>query len=106
MIESGTTGLECQIQVILPYLTKSYSSTQGEINEKTIPVCTIKLFPTAIHHTLQWAKELFADYFYLQPKFVLDFIYNPSEFINKKLNDENKNDVYNSLVKFEVISGL
>jgi ubiquitin-activating enzyme E1 len=104
LIESGTSGLECQVQVILPYLTKSYSSTEGEINEKTIPVCTIKLFPTAIHHTLQWAKELFAEYFNLQPKLMLEYLDNPSEFINTKLNDDNKKDVYNSLVKYKISS--
>ena len=104
LIESGTSGLECQVQVILPYLTKSYSSTQGEINEKTIPVCTIKLFPTAVHHTLQWAKELFNEYFNLQPKLILEYLDNPWEFINAKLNDDNKNDVYNSLVKYKISS--
>ena len=100
LIESGTSGLECQVQVILPYLTKSYSSTQGEVNEKVIPMCTVKLFPTSIHHTLQWAKELFADYFTLQPKIVLNYMKDPNGFI-ERINDTNKSDalsVYETLV--------
>jgi ubiquitin-activating enzyme E1 len=81
-------------------LTKSYSTTQGQVNEISIPVCTLKLFPTAIHHTLQWAKELFGDYFTLQPKLVIDYLKSPNEFI-QKLNETNKSEaqsVYNALI--------
>ena len=66
LIESGTSGAECQVQVIIPFLTKSYKTNRADI-QKTIPVCSIKLFPTSIHHTIQWAKELFAEYFTLKP---------------------------------------
>jgi ubiquitin-activating enzyme E1 len=35
---------------------------------------------------------------------MLEYLDNPSEFINTKLNDDNKKDVYNSLVKYKISS--
>ena len=40
------------LQVVLPRLTESYSSSQDP-PEKSIPICTLKNFPNAIEHTLQ-----------------------------------------------------
>ena len=52
LLESGTLGTKGNIQVVLPYLTESYSSSQDP-PEKSIPICTLKNFPNAIEHTLQ-----------------------------------------------------
>lgn len=45
-------------QVVIPHLTESYSSSQDP-PEKSIPICTLKNFPNAIEHTLQWARDTF-----------------------------------------------
>jgi len=58
LLESGTLGTKGNIQVVLPHMTESYSSSQDP-PEKSIPVCTVKNFPNAIEHTLQWAREDF-----------------------------------------------
>jgi ubiquitin-activating enzyme E1 len=45
----GTKG---NMQVVVPFLTESYSSSQNP-PEKSIPICSLKIFPNAIEHTLQ-----------------------------------------------------
>ncbi|CCF48756.1 hypothetical protein NDA11_005592 [Ustilago hordei] len=65
LLESGTLGTKANTQVVVPHLTESYSSSQDP-PEKSIPVCTLKNFPNAIEHTIQWAREQF-DEFFLKP---------------------------------------
>jgi len=52
LLESGTNGMDCHFQPIIPDLTESYNSRPMP-SEKQIPVCTLKYFPTTIHHTIQ-----------------------------------------------------
>ncbi|GAK67598.1 ubiquitin activating enzyme [Moesziomyces antarcticus] len=65
LLESGTLGTKANTQVVVPHLTESYSSSQDP-PEKSIPVCTLKNFPNAIEHTIQWAREQF-DELFLKP---------------------------------------
>ncbi|XP_043227198.1 ubiquitin-like modifier-activating enzyme 1 isoform X2 [Amphibalanus amphitrite] len=58
LLESGTLGTKGNVQVVLPHLTESYSSSQDP-QEKSIPICTLKNFPNAIEHTIQWARDMF-----------------------------------------------
>uniref|UniRef100_T1IJL7 E1 ubiquitin-activating enzyme n=1 Tax=Strigamia maritima TaxID=126957 RepID=T1IJL7_STRMM len=62
LIESGTLGTKGNVQVVIPFLTESYSSSQDP-PEKSIPICTLKNFPFAIEHTLQWARDVFEGVF-------------------------------------------
>lgn len=62
LLESGTLGTKANTQVVVPFLTESYSSSQDP-PEKSIPVCTLKNFPNQIEHTIQWAREQFDDFF-------------------------------------------
>ncbi|XP_021237426.1 ubiquitin-activating enzyme E1 Y-like, partial [Numida meleagris] len=52
LLESGTLGTKGNVQVVVPFLSESYSSSQDP-PEKAIPICTLKNFPNAIEHTLQ-----------------------------------------------------
>ncbi|XP_042213364.1 ubiquitin-like modifier-activating enzyme 1 isoform X1 [Homarus americanus] len=58
LLESGTLGTKGNVQVVVPHLTESYGSSQDP-PEKSIPICTLKNFPNAIEHTLQWARDMF-----------------------------------------------
>ncbi|KAL3853736.1 hypothetical protein ACJMK2_017251 [Sinanodonta woodiana] len=58
LLESGTLGTKANVQVVIPHMTESYSSSQDP-PEKSIPICTLKNFPNAIEHTLQWARDTF-----------------------------------------------
>lgn len=74
LLESGTLGTMGNIQVVVPYLSESYSSSQDP-PERSIPICTLKNFPNAIEHTLQWARDMFEGIFTQNPQ-------NASQYIN------------------------
>jgi ubiquitin-activating enzyme E1 len=57
LLESGTLGTKGNTQVIVPYLTESYASSQDP-PEKETPSCTIKNFPNAINHTIEVCNSL------------------------------------------------
>ncbi|KAI1294860.1 Ubiquitin-like modifier-activating enzyme 1 [Halotydeus destructor] len=62
LLESGTLGTKGNVQVVVPHLTESYGSSHDP-PEKSIPICTLKNFPNAIEHTLQWARDEFEGLF-------------------------------------------
>ncbi|XP_039706393.1 ubiquitin-like modifier-activating enzyme 1 [Pteropus medius] len=75
LLESGTWGTKGNVQVVIPFLTESYSSSQDP-PEKLIPICTLKNFPNAVEHTLQWARDEFEGLFK-----------QPAENVNQYLTD-------------------
>jgi len=76
LLESGTLGTKGNVQVVLPDITESYSSSQDP-PEKSIPICTLKNFPNAIEHTLQWARDSFEGLFTQVPETVNQYINDP-----------------------------
>eukprot|EP00286_Rhodomonas_abbreviata_P025957 CAMPEP_0181313380 /NCGR_PEP_ID=MMETSP1101-20121128/14216_1 /TAXON_ID=46948 /ORGANISM="Rhodomonas abbreviata, Strain Caron Lab Isolate" /LENGTH=774 /DNA_ID=CAMNT_0023420327 /DNA_START=120 /DNA_END=2440 /DNA_ORIENTATION=+ len=62
LLESGTQGTKGNVQVVVPHLTESYGSSRDP-PEKSIPICTLKNFPNAIEHTIQWARDEFEGVF-------------------------------------------
>jgi len=83
LLESGTLGTKGNVQVVIPHITESYSSSQDP-PEKSIPVCTLKNFPNAIEHTLQWAREEFQREFHDEAETVSQYITDP-KFIERTL---------------------
>jgi ubiquitin-activating enzyme E1 len=63
LLECGTLGTKGNTQVVVPFLTESYSSSQDP-PEKSILISTLKSFPISIEHTLQWARDSFDDLFH------------------------------------------
>lgn len=45
-------------QVIKPRQTQAYSDSQDP-PEEAIPMCTLRNFPHAIEHCIEWARDLF-----------------------------------------------
>jgi|Transcript_30594 ubiquitin-activating enzyme E1 len=62
LMESGTLGTKGNVQVVAPFKTESYGSSRDP-PEKSIPICTLKNFPNAIEHTIQWARDSFEGLF-------------------------------------------
>lgn len=83
LLESGTLGTMGNTQVVIPYLTESYSSSQDP-PEKTIPICTLKNFPNAIEHTLQWARDNFEGIFKQAAENAAQYVSDPT-FIERVL---------------------
>lgn len=58
LVDAGTSGTKGNVQVIIPFYSESYGSSRDP-PEKSIPLCTIKNFPHAIEHTIEWALSEF-----------------------------------------------
>lgn len=56
LIESGTTGFNGQVQVIIRGKTECYDCNTKEI-PKSFPVCTIRSTPSQPIHCIVWAKS-------------------------------------------------
>lgn len=76
LLESGTLGTKGNTQVVLPFITESYSSSQDP-PEKSFPMCTLKSFPNRIEHTIAWARDLFQTYFVGPPESVNMYLSQP-----------------------------
>ncbi|XP_063064036.1 ubiquitin-like modifier-activating enzyme 1 [Engraulis encrasicolus] len=76
LLESGTLGTKGNVQVVIPFVTESYSSSQDP-PEKSIPICTLKNFPNAIEHTLQWARDEFEGLFKQPAENALQYLTDP-----------------------------
>jgi ubiquitin-activating enzyme E1 len=83
LLESGTLGTKANTQVVVPFLTESYSSSQDP-PEKSIPSCTVKNFPNAIEHTIQWAREAF-DALFVNPLQTVNLYLSQPNFIETTL---------------------
>ncbi len=65
----------------MPFLTEAYSSSQDP-PEKSIPLCTLKSFPNAIEHTLQWARDMFEGLFSNSARTTLNYLKSPDDFFS------------------------
>lgn len=75
LFDSGTTGLQGSVQVILPNITETYEANKNNQHEN-IPLCTIKSFPYKVEHNIQWAKEIFEDEFYNNINLLIKYKHN------------------------------
>ncbi|XP_055504306.1 ubiquitin-like modifier-activating enzyme 1 [Leucoraja erinacea] len=97
LLESGTLGTKANVQVIIPHMTESYGTVQDP-TQTSIPICTLKNFPNAIEHTLQWAREEFEGLFK-----------QPAENVNKYLEGSSFIDQTMTLQEgqiLEILEGL
>jgi len=53
MVESGTLGTKGHVQVVVPFLTESYSSQSDPLANEEIPFCTLRLFPYEAFHCIE-----------------------------------------------------
>lgn len=77
LLESGTLGTKGNTQVIVPHLTESYSSSQDP-PEKETPSCTVKNFPNAIQHTIEWSRQEFDNLFVKPAQSVNSYLSEPN----------------------------
>eukprot|EP01132_Coremiostelium_polycephalum_P008603 gene8603-10590_t len=77
LLESGTLGTKGNTQVVVPFLTESYSSSRDP-PEKSIPMCTLHNFPNAIEHTIQWARDIFEGMYKNNADNVNAYLTNPN----------------------------
>jgi len=105
LFESGTLGTKGNTQVVLPDITESYSSSQDP-PEKSIPICTLKNFPNALEHCIQWARDLFEGLFKNPSENVNAYLNNPKQFLdevskqNGKVKQKKKKKIFFSFFFF------
>ena len=97
LFESGTLGTKCSTQPVIPFLTESYASTYDP-PEKGIPVCTLKNFPNAIEHTIQWARDAFEKFFVNEPNDINGYLHDGNFMANLNNDPGNKPNVFARLV--------
>ena len=81
LLESGTLGSQGNVQVVVPHVTESYGSSRDP-PEKTVPFCTLKNFPNAIEHTIQWSRDIFEGMYTNVPRDVNCYI-NDATFLQQ-----------------------
>ncbi|KAF9764851.1 Ubiquitin-activating enzyme E1 1 [Nosema granulosis] len=77
LVDAGTSGTKGNVQVVVPYYTEPYGASRDP-PEKSIPLCTIKNFPHAIEHTIEWAMSEFRFRFHDQILSIRDYLEDPS----------------------------
>lgn len=85
MLESGTLGTKGNTQIVVPHKTENYGASRDP-PEKSIPICTLKNFPNAIEHTLQWARDWFEGEFFQAPSDANQYLAG-GDFV-KQLNEQ------------------
>lgn len=55
-----------------------------------IPLCTLKLFPYQIEHTIQWARDHFEGIFVEDPRETSKYYENPTEYLEKTVKEFHK----------------
>lgn len=76
LLESGTLGTKGNTQVVVPHLTESYASSQDP-PEKETPSCTVKNFPNAIQHCIEWSRTEFDNLFVKPAQSVNSYLSEP-----------------------------
>lgn len=59
LLESGTLGTKCNVQVVVPHTTASYADGPKDQADDAIPMCTLRNFPSLIEHCIEWARLVF-----------------------------------------------
>lgn len=91
LVDAGTLGSKGNVQVVVPGQSESYGFSVDP-PDPSIPMCTLKNFPYAIAHTIQWGRDLFEGYFERRPKQATEFrillgLQEPQAVANKLIKD-------------------
>lgn len=90
LIDAGTLGTKCNVQIVVPHLTETYGQSRDP-PEKEIPMCTLKNFPYLIEHCIQWARDLFEGLFVRAPQDFMQYKSNPQKY--KSLTEADRNQL-------------
>ena len=87
LIDAGTLGTGGNSQVFVPFKTLCYNDLK-DIPEPSIPLCTLKNFPSKIEHCIEWALSMFNDFFSLPLKELKKYLNNKEDFYEYVENEE------------------
>lgn len=87
LFESGTLGTKANSAVCLPHKTPSYSEGVVAGEGQGIAKCTIRNFPAMILHCIEWAREMFDEWFTVGSDAANAFLEDSNEFFEKVKSD-------------------
>ncbi|OMJ81381.1 hypothetical protein SteCoe_18172 [Stentor coeruleus] len=105
LLESGTLGTKANVQVCLPHKTQSYGDSQDP-PEESIPMCTLKNFPHAIEHCIEWAKDEFQGTFSDGPQEVNKYFEDPIRYLASLGSSGNSTVQKDKLEKIKIFINL
>eukprot|EP00898_Chlorokybus_atmophyticus_P003985 jgi/Chlat1/4588/Chrsp290S04332 len=73
LLDGGVFGPKGHAQVFVPFLSDQYASSRDAMDKST-QICTLRNFPYAPEHTVEWARELFESMFQQRPSDVNAFL--------------------------------
>ena len=62
-VDSGTFGTEAHSNVFIPHKTITYYDVAPNEETLSLPVCTLRHFPSLIEHCIEWSRDSFNGYF-------------------------------------------
>jgi len=74
LLESGTLGVKCNVQVVVPHMTESYGDGPEDAADDSIPMCTLRNFPSLVEHCIEWSRGLFEDTFAVPPAVARQYV--------------------------------
>ncbi|KAK9475317.1 uncharacterized protein V1510DRAFT_408869 [Dipodascopsis tothii] len=96
LIESGTTGFNGQVQVIIKGKAECYDCNPKEV-PKSFPVCTIRSTPSQPIHCIVWAKSYLFGQLFGQDE-------DESPEVDHTVNAENAKEIANLLVEVQELN--
>ena len=96
LIDTGTLGTEGNCQVFVPFKTSCYNDNKV-IPEFSIPLCTLRNFPSKIEHCIEWALSKFYDFFTLPVEELLKFFNDKEAYYTSIQNEETTSIQINKL---------
>ncbi|KAH7930026.1 ubiquitin-activating enzyme E1 [Leucogyrophana mollusca] len=101
LLESGTMGTKGNMQVVIPHLTESYASSQDPPEKQTLS-CTVKNFPNAITHTIEWSRQEFDAMFVKPVESVNQYLSEPNYLENSLKYSGQQHDHVEQIVSYLV----
>jgi ubiquitin-activating enzyme E1 len=62
-VDSGTSETQARSNIFIPHKTSTYNDIDQSDNTLTLPVCTLRHFPSLIEHCIEWSRDSFDGYF-------------------------------------------
>jgi len=100
LIDTGTLGTSASCQVIVPFKTTCYNDNEDQ-PEFSIPLCTLRNFPSKIEHCIEWGLDKFNEFFVSPIEDLRKFLENKEEFFNIIQNEDTSTIIINKMKKIK-----
>ena len=100
LIDTGTLGTSASCQVIVPFKTSCYNDIE-DLPEFSIPLCTLRNFPSKIEHCIEWGLDKFNEFFVLPIEDLKKFLENKEQFFSAIQNEDTNTVIINKMKKIK-----